>query len=109
MAVGGNVKKIFIIVGIVIAVLAFGIIFAKITFTGNSIREEDSAITLKVAIPCSGHASLIINELKKLQGVSNVEFRSPNYFDVRYDSTKVSKQEILSLNIFKQYKATETK
>ena len=93
----------------VITILVLGIVFvfAKINFTGNSVEEGDSAITLKVAIPCSGHASLIKTELKKLQGVSSVDFRVPNYFDVRYDSAKVSKQEILSLNIFNQYKATE--
>lgn len=100
-------KKIFIILGVV-AILALGIIFAKINFTGNVIENEgDTSITLKVAIPCSGHASLIENELNKLLGISNVNFRLPNYFDVKYDSSKVSKQEILSLNIFKQYKATE--
>lgn len=102
-------KKIFIILGIA-AILVLGIVFvfAKINFTGNAIENEgDAVITLKVAIPCPGHASLINNELKKIQGVSNVEFRVPNYFDVRYDSAKVSKQEILSLNIFNQYKATE--
>ena len=104
-----NMKKIFIVLG-VIAILALGVMFAKGNFTGNSIEDDkNSLITLKVAIPCSGHAGLIKSELNGLQGISSVKFKIPNTFDVRYDSSKISKQEILSLNIFKQYKATELK
>lgn len=101
-------KKIFIVLG-VIALLALGFVFVKGNFTGNSVEEGGEVITLKVAIPCPGHAYLIENGLKNLQGVSSVDFRFPNYFDVSYDSSKISKQEILSLGIFKQYKAAEVR
>lgn len=104
-------KKIFIVLGIT-AILILGAVFAfaKLNFTGNAVENgEENKTTLKVAIPCPGHAWLIESWLDKLDGVSNVEFRFPNYFDVTYDSAKVSKQEILSLNIFKEYKATEVK
>ncbi len=105
---GDNMKKIFIVLGF-IAILVLGFIFVKGNFTGNPIEESGDVITLMVAIPCSGHAYLIEDGLNKLQGVLSVNFRFPNYFNVKYDSTKISKQEILLLNIFKQYKATEVK
>lgn len=103
-----KIKKIFIVLGVIV-ILALGIIFTKTIFTGDSVEDigGNVGLTLKVAIPCPGHAYLIENGLKNLQGVSSVDFRFPNYFDVRYDSTKISKQEILSLGIFKQYRATE--
>jgi copper chaperone CopZ len=65
-----------------------------------------SSIRLKVDIPCPGHAPLISQELKSINGVVGVQFSFPNVFDVKYDSTKTSKQQILSLDMFKTYKAT---
>jgi len=65
-----------------------------------------SSIRLKVDIPCPGHAPLISQELKSINGVVMVQFSFPNVFDVKYDSTKTSKQQILSLEVFKTYKAT---
>lgn len=65
-----------------------------------------SSLKLQVDIPCSGHAPLISDELKKIDGVSNIQFSLPNVFDVKYDSSKTSKQQILSLEVFKTYKAT---
>lgn len=67
-----------------------------------------SELTLKVSIPCPGHAPLITGELNKVYGVTSVKFSFPNYFDVAYDHSKVSKQEILSLDVFKTYKAVIT-
>jgi copper chaperone CopZ len=64
-----------------------------------------SSITLKVEIPCPGHASLIIDELKKIEGVEGVKFSFPNLFDVKYDPSKTSKEKLLSLQVFSTYKA----
>jgi copper chaperone CopZ len=64
-----------------------------------------SSITLKVDIPCPGHASLIIDELKKIEGVEGVKFSFPNLFDVKYDPSKTSKEKLLSLQVFSTYKA----
>lgn len=72
--------------------------------TGYAITNEPQ-ITLKVDIPCPGHAPLISEELKKLQGVSSIKFRFPNYFDVIYNPYQTSQDEILSLGVFKTYKA----
>jgi hypothetical protein len=67
---------------------------------------SQSFLTLKVEVPCSGHAPLIIDELSKIDGIEKVKFRSPNLFDVTYNSNKTNKEIILSLEIFKTYKAT---
>ena len=102
-------KKIFIFAGIIILIL--GILLGKNIFSGKAVVGEqgDNIITLKVTIPCSGHAYLIEGALKKISGIANVKFRAPNYFDVEYDSTKISSQEILALEVFRQYKAVEVK
>ena len=65
-----------------------------------------STIKLQVSIPCSGHASLITDELKKVDGVTGVKFSLPNIFDVTFDSAKATQQQILSLDVFKSYQAT---
>lgn len=67
--------------------------------------QSYSLLILKVAIPCSGHAPLIIDELKKTNSVKDVKFRLPNYFDVYYDAKIISEEQILSLPIFKEFSA----
>lgn len=78
-----------------------------LSITGSFVGTE-SSITLQVNIPCPGHAPLITEELKKIDGVISVKFRFPNLFDVSYDPTRTSKQQILSLDVFNIYKATIT-
>lgn len=78
--------------------------FADIGVNGN--LGGLSSIRLQVDIPCSGHAPLITQELKTINGIANVKFDFPNIFNVQYDSAKTSKQQILSLEVFKTYKAT---
>ena len=73
---------------------------------GSESTNSISSIRLQVDIPCSGHAPLISNELKTINGVSDIKFSLPNIFDVKYDSAKTSKQQMLSLDVFKEYKAT---
>jgi len=102
-----------------INLLLFLIIFpllANISFaqtTGNfaaSINNSEiielSSLRLQVDIPCSGHATLISSELKTIDGVNGVQFSLPNVFDVKYDPSKTSKQQILALEVFKTYEAT---
>lgn len=95
---------------ILVNLLLFMVVFPLTTnlsiASPNSQTAGNSILTLQVAIPCSGHAPLITDELKKINGVSAVKFNFPNYFDVRYDATKVTKDKILSLDVFSTYKAT---
>ena len=66
---------------------------------------EDNLLILKVAIPCSGHASLIIDELKKIEGVDEVIFKQPNAFEIKYKPNKLKEDNILKIEIFNQFKA----
>jgi len=78
------------------------------TNTADKVQATLSSMTLKVDIPCPGHAPLISSELKTIEGVTNVEFNFPNLFDVKYDSSKTSDDKILSLDVFKTYPAART-
>ena len=74
--------------------------------TGLVIADGNVAyLSMEVDIPCPGHAPLISQELKTISGVGDVEFAFPNIFNVEYDVTKTTKQEMLSLDVFKTYKA----
>ena len=65
-----------------------------------------SEMKLKVEIPCSGHASLIVDELKNA-GVTEVVYNDPDQFDVKYDNKKITKDSILSLSVLKEFKTIE--
>lgn len=65
-----------------------------------------SEMKVKVGIPCSGHASLIVDELKK-SGVTEVTYNTPDEFDIKYNQEKISKEDILGLAILKEFKTTE--
>jgi hypothetical protein len=68
------------------------------------INQTSSKLSLEVDIPCSGHSYLIITELKKNQGISEVIYRTPDFFDVYYDSSKTTKEQILASEIFTSFK-----
>ncbi len=72
--------------------------------TGSVVGGSD--MRLKVDIPCPGHAPLITEELKTIQGVQSVKFAFPNNFDVIYDSS-TDQNEILGLAVFDTYSATK--
>jgi uncharacterized membrane protein YgcG len=95
-----------------INLILFMLIFPMLANVGSASGTQTadqiqalSTITLKVDIPCPGHAPLISNELKTL-GVSDVKFSFPNNFDVKYDPNRLTKESILGLDVFKEYKAT---
>jgi hypothetical protein len=94
---------------IAVNLLFFLIIFPAVANIGTASANTDGAsypsLTLDVDIPCSGHAPLIIGELKNLNGVIDVKYVSGK-FEVYYDSSKTSKNEILGIEIFKEYPAT---
>jgi hypothetical protein len=97
--------KKYILISIII-LLTIGGIFLFNSTTGKIVDENLTSIKLSVAIPCQGHAFLIIDELKKA-GASKVQFQIPNNFIIKYDSQSTSKEDILNLDIFKQYNAKE--
>jgi copper chaperone CopZ len=61
---------------------------------------------LKVDIPCSGHAKLISDELYAIDGVKSVKFNFPDIFEVSYDSSLVSKSQILGIDVLKEFVPT---
>jgi len=95
---------------ILINLAMFTLVFpalANINSNGPLDKEKYSAsLSLAVKIPCSGHASLIIDELKKNDWIGQVTFRMPNTFDVKYDAGKTSPEKILSMDIFKTFPVT---
>lgn len=64
-----------------------------------------TSVILQVAIPCSGHAPLIIGELEKLDGVVDAKFQGSNLFKVQYDPAKITVGDILAQDVFKSFKA----
>lgn len=102
---------------IFVNLLFFWVIFPIFTNLNlNKIQDKNAAaasesislpsITLGVSIPCSGHAPLITEELLKLEGIKDVKFKLPNLFEIKYNPLKTSKEKIISLEIFKEFKAT---
>lgn len=78
--------------------------------TNNQSGMDNSTklVTLKVAVPCSGHAPLIIDELKKVDGIRNVKYHAPDVFVIECDSN-ISEDKILSQSIFLDFKASVVK
>ncbi len=72
-------------------------------FWADTSETADNFFWAEVDIPCSGHSPLISEELRGLEGVEKVIFSFPNVFKVEYNPEIVSKEEILSLEIFKTY------
>lgn len=70
-----------------------------------ALSPNAGAVTLQVNIPCPGHAPLIMDELKKLDGITGVRYQFPNSFQVTYDSSKLTVQKILAMEVFKSFPA----
>ncbi len=104
--IGVNLLVFMVIFPLLANISSLPLIGAFVAVAGSENANNISSIRLKVDIPCPGHALLISQELKSINGVKEVQFSFPNIFDVKYDSTKVSKQQILSLEVFNTYKAT---
>jgi copper chaperone CopZ len=94
-----------------INILLFFFIFPFLANLGNagivSALDEGSTSFLQITskIPCPGHAPLISDELKTLEGISSVDYSFPNKFNISYDSSITSKKNILQLEIFKEFPA----
>jgi len=62
-------------------------------------------LMIEVDIPCPGHAFLVREDIEKLPGISDVAFQSPNIFSVTYNPSLIGRDDILKVEIFKNYKA----
>jgi hypothetical protein len=101
-------NKVFLF-SIVLGVLVLTGLFvmAKSLGSGESTvnAQNIKTVILQVSIPCPGHASLIQNALYRLDGITNIEYTPITTFIVSYDLTKTNEQEILNLDVFKDYPA----
>jgi copper chaperone CopZ len=77
----------------------------KFASAQRDVSPLDRKMEIRVDIPCSGHASLISGELKKIDGVKSVKFKFPDFFEISYDESKVTEDRIFSLEVFKTYEA----
>ena len=93
-----------------INLLLFFLVFPLIAGATGGVDDADvlgsSIFNIKVDIPCPGHAPLITNELKTINGVKGSEYSFPNKFEVYYDGDLTSEEDILSLEVFEEYPAT---
>lgn len=92
-----------------INLLFFMLILPLFATSSSAIPEgvNSAQISLKVQIPCGGHAPLITQELQKVEGVQGIKFNLPNYFKINYNPQKVTPQQILSLPIFQYFPAQQ--
>lgn len=98
-----------LLVNLIFIYYIFPAVTTKITNAQNnpSVNTITEVLAIKVDIPCSGHAPLIIDELKKVRGVASINYQPQNSFYVKYDPNIASENNILSLDVFKTYKATK--
>jgi len=96
---------LFLIIFPLLANVSFAAPTGSILALSNS-GTSLSTLKLQVDIPCPGHATLISGDVKAINGVIGVQFSLPNIFEVTYDTSKTSKQQILALDVFNTYKAT---
>lgn len=92
-------------VSLVLYFFIFPLVSANIASTGTSIAT-DAELTLSVDIPCSGHAALITGELQTIPGITKIDYQPMKTFRVYYNPSIASKEKILELAIFKEYRAT---
>lgn len=67
-------------------------------------RKQLAITNIEVQLPCPGHAPLIIDEVKKADGVETVDFRLPRAFEISYDPQRISPEKIAALDIFQTFK-----
>lgn len=92
---------------ILVNVMMFTVVFPTMANINNDKTEStgqySANLLIAVKIPCTGHAQLIIDEIKADKGVGTVSFRSPNKFNIKYDPTQTSPIKISSMEIFKTF------
>ncbi len=104
-------KSLIIFLAFAIVIFVFVIIQTLLPLTKTNDEEPDnsnlSTLNIEVSIPCPGHAPLIKSYLQQVDGIESIKFKLPNYFNIKYDQNKTTKEKILSIDIFAQYPARE--
>jgi hypothetical protein len=76
--------------------------------SGTRAGESRATTAITVDIPCSGHAPLVADEIRKNFPFTSVTFTLPNRFEITYNPFDTSPEKILSLDLFKTYPARKT-
>lgn len=98
-----------IAVSLILYFLVFPLVTARVASTGQITQAEankSAELILSVDIPCAGHGPLITSELQTLPGIEKIDYQPIKTFKITYDTSKTSKENILELEIFKEYKAS---
>ncbi len=91
------------IIGLLILVFAgFGIY--ALTGKATSVDNLES-VTLKVSIPCEGHVYYIKSELADIKGIEKTDYLGQYRFQIFYNPLKISEDQILNLEVFKEFSA----
>lgn len=102
-------KYLLILFGSTLAVnlvLFYGIFPAVANFDNGQALSGDQTLVLTVALPCSGHAPLVTQDLLTQPGINSVKYRlANNSFVISYDPLSVTVEQILRREIFKEFKA----
>ena len=73
--------------------------------TGNVDLAGTNSLLLSVDIPCSGHAPLIAEDLRSVEGVVEVKYLNLDKFSVAYDPSIADIDDIMSVEVFTPYPA----
>jgi hypothetical protein len=68
-----------------------------------SVQADLTQVTVQVAIPCSGHAPLVLGYLKQTPGVFEAQYISPDRFRIGYASDMTTLDQILDQEIFRAF------
>lgn len=94
----------------IVNMVMFFVVFpavANVKSSGSSeYAGQPADFAIQVDIPCTGHATLITDEIKKDPDVISVKFEAPSVFQIKYDPGKTSPEKIASLEIFREFGAT---
>lgn len=97
VTIGANVLLLLVIFPLVAAASGGNIDLAGVDY---------GTLRMDVDIPCAGHAPLIMEEVRQVTGVLDVEYVTLGEFNVYYDEQTTSQDEILSIEVFGRYPAT---
>jgi copper chaperone CopZ len=95
-----------IIINLALFLLIFPLTANLASARTSTANEFSQTLELEVIIPCSGHASLIINELNQEEGVQETRYAFPYAFTVKYDEELTNPEKILEAEIFNEFPGT---
>lgn len=66
-------------------------------------QADLTQVTIQVAIPCAGHAPLVLGYLKKTPGVYEAQYISPDRFRIAYSANGTTLDQVLDQEIFRAF------